>query len=119
MSACGPSLPLPRLIGFYISANGGWGQSCGCVDFVTPAGTVAGACASRSEGLDGGPTGYLWQTNQFVLGLEAQGDWTDIKNTRVSLIDPLLSTTGKTDSIGLFTFQLGWAWNASLFYVKG
>ena len=26
--------------GFYIGANGGWGQSRGCVDFVTPAGTV-------------------------------------------------------------------------------
>ncbi|MET4177793.1 hypothetical protein ABIB99_008923 [Bradyrhizobium sp. LA6.1] len=84
------------------------------MDFVTPAGIVAGACASGSEGLDGGPIGYRWQTNQFVLGLEAQGDWTDIKNTRVSLIDPLLSTTGKTDGIGLFTAQLGWAWNASL-----
>jgi outer membrane immunogenic protein len=105
--------------GFYIGANGGWGQSRGCVDFLTPAGTVAGGCASRSGGLVGGQFGYRWQTNQFVFGLEAQGDWADIKNTRVSLIDPLLSTTGKTDGIGLFTAQLGWAWNASLFYVKG
>jgi outer membrane immunogenic protein len=111
--------PIYDWTGFYIGANGGWGQSRGCVDFVTPAGTVAGGCASRSGGLAGGQIGYRWQTNQFVLGLEAQGDWADIKNTRVSLIDPLLSTTGKTDGIGLFTAQLGWAWNASLLYVKG
>ena len=31
----------------------------------------------------------------------------------------MISTTGKTDAIGLFTAQLGWAWNASLLYVKG
>jgi outer membrane immunogenic protein len=89
------------------------------VDFLTPAGTVAGGCADRSGGLVGGQIGYRWQTNQSVLGLEAQGDWAEIKNTRVSLIDPLISTTGKIDGIGLFTAQFGWAWKASLFYVKG
>src|SRR5262249_57939275 len=82
-------------------------------------GTVAGGCATRSGGLVGGQIGYRWQTNQFVFGLEAQGDWADIKNTRISLFDPTISTTGKTDGIGLFTAQLGWAWNASLLYVKG
>jgi outer membrane immunogenic protein len=114
-----PVVAIYNWSGFYIGANGGWGQSHGCVDFLTPAGTVAGGCADRSGGLAGGQIGYRWQTNQFVLGLEAQGDWAEIKNTRVSLIDPLISTTGKIDAIGLFTAQLGWAWNASLFYVKG
>jgi outer membrane immunogenic protein len=89
------------------------------VDFVTAGGAFADACADRSGGLVGGQIGYRWQTNQFVFGLEAQGDWADIKNTRVSLIDPQVSTTGKTDGIGLFTAQIGWAWNASLFYLKG
>jgi len=114
-----PVVPIYNWTGFYIGANGGWGQSHGCVDFVTIAGTVAGGCADRSGGLAGGQIGYRWQTNQFVLGLEAQGDWAEIKNTRVSVIDPFISTTGKTDAIGLFTAQLGWAWNASLLYVKG
>lgn len=40
--------PIYDWTGFYIGANGGWGQSHGCVDFVTPAGTVAGGCADRS-----------------------------------------------------------------------
>jgi len=105
--------------GFYIGGNGGWGQTRSCVDFITPVATVAGGCVDRSGGLIGGQIGYRWQTNQFVFGLEAQGDWADLKRTRVSLIDPLISTTGKTDGIGLFTGQLGWAWNQSLFYVKG
>jgi outer membrane immunogenic protein len=111
--------PIYDWTGFYIGANGGWGESRGCVDFVTTVGTVAGGCATRSGGLIGGQIGYRWQTNQFVFGLEAQGDWADLTNTRVSLLDPAISTTGKTDGIGLFTGQLGWAWNQSLFYVKG
>src|ERR1700716_183477 len=70
--------------GFYIGANGGWGQSHSCVDFVTAAGTFANGCGDRSGGVAGGQIGYRWQTNQFVFGLEAQGDWADLKNTRVS-----------------------------------
>ena len=31
----------------------------------------------------------------------------------------LISTRTKTDGIGLFTGQIGYAWNAALFYVKG
>ncbi|WP_038945847.1 hypothetical protein, partial [Bradyrhizobium japonicum] len=111
--------PIYDWTGLYIGANGGWGQSHNCVDFVTLAGTVASGCRDRSGGVVGGQIGYRWQTNQFVFGLEAQGDWADLSNTRVSLFNPTLSTTVKTDGIGLFTGQLGWAWNASLLYVKG
>src|SRR6266581_96235 len=51
--------------GFYIGANGGWGQSHSCVDFVTAAGTFASGCGDRSGGVAGGQIGYRWQTNQF------------------------------------------------------
>ena len=54
-----------------------------------------------------------------MFGLEAQGDWADLSNTRLSLVNPSLSTRTKTSGIGLFTGQIGYAWNASLFYVKG
>jgi outer membrane immunogenic protein len=117
-----PPAPLPVIYnwsGFYIGANGGWGQSHNCVDFITVAGTVASGCRDRSGGVVGGQIGYRWQANQFVFGLEAQGDWADLSNTRVSLFDPTLSTRVKTDGIGLFTGQIGWAWNAALLYVKG
>ncbi|MGY8664495.1 hypothetical protein Q3C01_19385, partial [Bradyrhizobium sp. UFLA05-109] len=67
-----PVVAIYNWSGFYIGANGGWGQSRGCVDFVTDIfGTVAGGCATRSGGLVGGQIGYRWQTNQFVFGLEA------------------------------------------------
>ena len=54
-----------------------------------------------------------------MFGVEAQGDWADLSSPRVSLFDPSLSTRTKTDGIGLFTGQIGYAWNAALLYVKG
>jgi len=118
-----PPAPLPLIYswsGFYIGANGGWGSSHNCWDFVTLAGPVfTDGCRDRSGGVIGGQIGYRWQSNQFVFGLEAQGDWADLTNTRVSLLNPTLSTRVRTDGIGLFTGQIGWAWNAALLYVKG
>ena len=113
-----PPPPLPVIYnwsGFYIGGNGGWGESRNCVDFLG----VTDGCRERSGGLVGGQLGYRWQANQWVFGLEAQGDWADLSNQRVSLINPLFSTRTKTDGIGLFTGQIGYAWNASLLYVKG
>jgi outer membrane immunogenic protein len=118
-----PPAPLPVIYnwsGFYIGANGGWGQSRNCWDFVTALGAVvADGCTDRSGGVVGGQLGYRWQTGGWVFGLEAQGDWADLSRTRVSLFDPTFSTRVSTDAIGLFTGQIGYAWNATLFYVKG
>jgi outer membrane immunogenic protein len=112
--------PIYDWTGFYIGANGGWGQSRNCWDFVDPFGVAfAEGCNSRSGGLVGGQIGYRWQANQWVFGLEAQGDWADLSHTRVSLLDPTLSIRTETDGIGLFTGQIGYAWNQALLYVKG
>ena len=60
-----------------------------------------------------------------MFGLEAQGDWADLSHTRLSLFfDPFagpgsISTRTKTDGIGLFTGQIGYAWNRSAVLRKG
>src|SRR6185437_15220114 len=123
VKAAPPPLPVMAIYnwsGFYIGANGGWGQSHNCWDFVPVAGAIIpNGCSDQSGAVIGGQIGYRWQANQFVFGLEAQGDWADISRTRVSVFNPTLSTNVKTDAIGLFTGQIGWAWNAALLYVKG
>ena len=113
--------PIYDWTGFYIGANGGWAQSRNCWDFVgvVVLGTFAEGCNERSGGVAGGQIGYRWQANQWVFGVEAQGDWADLSSTRVSLLDPTLSLRTKTDGIGLFTGQIGYAWNQALLYVKG
>jgi len=126
-----PPAPLPVIYnwtGFYIGGNGGWGQSRSCLDFVRlDLVSFADGCDSRSGGLIGGQIGYRWQANQWVFGLEAQGDWADLSRTRLSPffdqalggIPGTISTRTTTDGIGLFTGQIGYAWNQALFYVKG
>ena len=120
--------PIYDWTGFYIGGNGGWGQSNSCLNF-DGFGIFgfADGCASRSGGLVGGQIGYRWQASQWVFGVEAQGDWADLSHTRFSpffdAFSPFavgaISTRTKTDGIGLFTGQIGYAWNQALFYVKG
>jgi outer membrane immunogenic protein len=106
--------------GFYIGANGGWGQSRNCWDFDGIVGSIiSDGCRERSGGLFGGQLGYRWQAGTWVFGLEGQGDWADLSSSRVSVFLPIQTRT-KTDGLGLFTGQIGWAlWNTALLYVKG
>ena len=67
----------------------------------------------------GGQIGYRWQASQWVFGLEAQGDWANLRNSRISNFDPLATWKTNTNALGLFTGQIGYAWNASLLYFKG
>ena len=106
--------------GFYIGGNGGWGQAHGCLDFIDAAGvTFAEGCRNGSGGVVGGQIGYRWQTGGWVFGVEGQGDWANLRASRVSLINPLFTERLKIDGIGLITGQIGYAWNNVLFYVKG
>ncbi len=103
--------------GFYIGANGGWGQNRDCRgDVVTG---VAFGCHDGTGGVAGGQLGYRWQTGGWVFGLEAQGDWAGLRGSNVSLAAPALSVRSNMDAFGLFTGQLGYAWNSALLYVKG
>jgi outer membrane immunogenic protein len=106
--------------GFYIGGNAGWGQARACWDFVDAFGTVFNeGCRNGSGALVGGQLGYRWQTGGFVFGLEGQGDWANLRSSRVSLINPAFIEQSKVNGIGLITGQVGYAWNNVLWYVKG
>jgi outer membrane immunogenic protein len=113
--------PIYNWGGFYIGANGGWGSSHKCWDFTTPAGVfvVAEGCHDATGGTVGGQIGYRWQATNWVFGLEAQGNWADFKGSNISLAFPAFRNDTRIDAFGLFTGQVGYAWNNVLFYVKG
>lgn len=112
--------PIYDWTGFYIGANGGWGQSHNCWGLVPVTGAViAAGCSDRSGGLVGGQVGYRWQSGQFVFGLEGQGDWADLSGSRISIFNPAFTLGARVNGIGLFTGQIGYAWNAALLYLKG
>jgi outer membrane immunogenic protein len=121
--ASAPAMVMPYMYdwtGFYIGANGGYGQNRACWGSFG-GGQIADGCSSNSGGLIGGQGGYRWQFGQVVFGLEAEGDWASL---RASLPTQNPAFPGGTDStkvtsVGLFTGQLGYAANAALFYLKG
>jgi outer membrane immunogenic protein len=111
--------------GFYIGLDGGGGSSRKCWDINTFAGTAPKplpfreGCHDATGGLAGGQIGYRWQAANWVFGVEAQGDWADLKGSNVSAFITAWNNTSKIDAIGLFTGQVGYAWNNVLWYVKG
>src|SRR5438105_7281512 len=111
--------------GFYIGLNGGGASSHECWNLtsdngVALANTPREGCHNATGGLVGGQIGYRWQSANWVFGIEAQGDWANLTGSSASLtaIIPFNNQT-KTDAIGLFTGQVGYAWNNVLWYVKG
>mgnify|MGYP003383512265 CR=1 FL=1 len=110
--------------GFYIGANGGWGSSRKCWDIINDAGVILvppgfEGCHDATGATFGGQIGYRWQMSSWVFGLEAQGNWADFKGSNVNLFFPGVLDESKIDAFGLFTAQIGYAWNNVLVYVKG
>jgi outer membrane immunogenic protein len=111
--------------GFYIGLNGGGGSSHNCWDLTANNGIALApvpreGCHNATGGLAGGQIGYRWQSAAWVFGVEAQGDWANLKGSSASAtaLIPFNNQT-KIDGIGLFTGQVGYAWNSALLYVKG
>jgi len=140
-----PALPVvpSGWAGFYLGLNAGGATSHDCWDLM---GDSHGSLRPQAEGchdatgaVAGGQIGYRIQAANWVFGVEAQGDWAHLsgsnKNTAVVTTTSLSSgdcptpittshnitklNTSKIDSIGLFTGQVGYAWNSALLYVKG
>lgn len=110
--------------GFYLGLNGGGASSRKCWTNTNTLGTptvpnVAEGCHDATGGFVGGQMGYRWQSSNWVFGVEAQGDWADLKGSNASTFIPRATNQSKVDAIGLFTGQIGYAWNTVLLYLKG
>jgi outer membrane immunogenic protein len=109
--------------GFYIGANGGYGTSRKCWDYsgfttarLSP--NIADSCHDATGGVAGGQIGYNWQSSSWVFGLEAQGDWANLRGSSPSILFADTNNS-KIEAFGLFTGRVGYAWNNALLYVKG
>ncbi len=107
--------------GFYIGINGGWGTSNNNWNADPFPGFPSGPEGSHnaSGGTFGGQFGYRWQMASWVFGLEAQGNWADFTGSNVSTLFANTTNQTRINAFGLFTGQIGYAWDRALFYVKG
>src|SRR5580704_10410978 len=102
--------------GFYIGINGG--GATGNVDWNADGFGDEGS-HHPSGGTVGGQIGYRWQMANWVFGVEAQGNWADFKGSNASLVFANTTNQTKIDAFGLFTGQIGYAFNNVLLYAKG
>jgi outer membrane immunogenic protein len=107
--------------GFYVGANGGWGGTNNYWTLLTAAGNFPEGGTNGSGGTAGGQFGYRWQAGSAVFGLEAQGNWAHLaaRNTSIAAFNAGFDNRSNLDAFGLFTGQIGYAWNNVLLYAKG
>jgi outer membrane immunogenic protein len=101
--------------GFYIGINGGGGWAHDNWNL----GGLSEGSHDSTGGVVGGQIGYRWQQGPVVFGVEAQGDWADLTGNNSSSVFLGDNNSTKIDAFGLFTGQIGYAWNNALLYVKG
>ncbi len=131
VKALPPVMTWVNWTGFYIGAHGGAAYGRDDIGFVGY-GQTSG---TRSAGLlGGGQIGYNYQmANKFVLGVEGDASWTNLKGGRTCGTDTGLNALGfpggfspffltcdtKVNWMASATGRLGYAWDRSLLYVKG
>ena len=107
--------------GFYVGINGGGATSS--IDWnADPFPGFGGGDEGSHKatgGTVGGQIGYRWQTGPVVFGVEAQGNWADFSGSNASSQFFGQTNQTKIDGLGLFTGQIGYAWDRALLYVKG
>jgi outer membrane immunogenic protein len=110
--------------GFYVGLNAGGASMHNCWDNVNIVAVHEG-CHNATGALVGGQMGFRLQSGSWVFGVEGQGDWASLKGSNASLAAPffvgapLVTNQTKVNALGLFTGQVGYAWDRVLFYVKG
>ena len=107
--------------GFYMGINGGGGTS----NLNWNADGFGDEGSHNATGATiGGQVGYRWQMASWVFGVEAQGNWANFRGSNATLLAATPGFIGdqnqsRIDAFGLFTGQIGYAWDRTLLYVKG
>jgi len=104
--------------GFYTGFNGGWGSAKRCFDQSIPA-VATDSCQNVTGAIAGAQVGFRWQTGGWVFGLEGQGDWANLRGSSPSVVNAGFINRSRIDAFGLFTGQLGYAFDTALLYAKG
>jgi outer membrane immunogenic protein len=107
--------PASNWTGCYVGANIGYGRGR---DSVVSAGFDEGE--PKFDGwLGGGQLGCDYQFSAVVAGIEGMYDFADLNGSTTDPSNTLATTSTKYDRLASTTVRLGYAFDRSLFYVKG
>jgi outer membrane immunogenic protein len=125
--AAAPAEAIFNWTGFYIGAHVGYGWASKDWDqtfagFGAPLDRTVTPVKPQSF-LGGGQIGVNWQTGQWVLGLEADGSWTDASDCGApffrSLAGSAYNGCNQVNWYATGTARVGVAMDRALFYIKG
>ncbi len=119
-----PPAPPPETIdwgGFYLGGHAGYGW--GTKDWsVITTGPIAGFAVNNdiSGGLAGAHGGFNYQWSRYVLGIEGQWSWTNVRGTHVGSVLGFTNTLGAdVDWLAMLTGRLGYAADRWLIFASG
>lgn len=101
--------------GFYLGAHGGYGLFRGAANDY--AGTGATTTVNGNGWLGGAQLGYNAQFGNWVMGIEGDWSYTDVRGTAIP--SATLEQTVRLDWVGTVTGRAGMAWDRTLLYLKG
>jgi len=120
-----PPMVAPNWTGFYFGGHVGYGWASDTATMLVGnvAFPVGSAWPINSNGVLGGvQTGFNYQVNNWVFGVEGDFSWTSA-NGNATLISPLVAgvtstATAKYESYATVTGRVGYAWDSWLVYAK-
>jgi outer membrane immunogenic protein len=131
LKAASAPAPAYNWNGVYVGVHAGYGWADIHTTVIDPAGAafpVGTVFKADPDGWLGGvQIGFNWQSGNWVFGIEGEYAWADIDantTTYSTVPGPALAGVRVTihneiESIALLTGRIGYAWNNSLWYVKG
>jgi outer membrane immunogenic protein len=110
--------PIYNWSGIYVGINGGYGFGTSNWGALVPGGTGSGNFDVNS-GLVGGTVGVNFQTGQFVFGVEADVDWSDINGSTTNITScggDTCTFQTQNDWLGTVRGRIGYAFDRVLLY---
>jgi len=103
-----------------VNGGGGWGQTNHTASFTAPGlPALSTGNFKTSGGIVGGTIGYNYQFGQWLLGGEADLDWSNIQGTFNGAAPggaAAFSLSSQLNWLETTRARVGWVWNRALFY---
>ena len=103
-----------------MNGGGGWGQTSHTATFTAPGlPALTTGNFNASGGIVGGTIGYNYQFGQWLLGGEADLDWSNIQGTFNGTAlggAAAFSLSSQLNWLETTRARVGWVWNRALFY---
>ena len=101
--------------GFYVGVNGGGGMGRSKWQYALVPNPAFNTNHNTSGAMAGGQVGYNWQADAWVFGLEADGDWANIRGSRFCP-NPAFVCATNTRDLASFRGRVGYTASNVLFY---